>query len=89
MKQQLTASFHDFAVSLRYYGYKVHCAVDTATGLPLAWEVKTARDPKIPMVSALLDSALERGFAAQVAALDRATTPKPSMRYSKAGTSGP
>jgi IS5 family transposase len=66
---------HRSSISTRsgggYYGYKVHCAVDTATGLPLAWEVKTAKDPEIPMVPVLLDSVMERGFAAQVAVLDR------------------
>ena len=54
-----------------YYGYKVHAAVDTATGLPLAWQVETAKDSEIPMVPVLLDSVMERGFAAQIAILDR------------------
>jgi transposase, IS5 family len=54
-----------------YYGYKVHCAVDIATGPPMAWQVETAKDSEIPMVPALLDSVAERGFAAHVAILDR------------------
>src|SRR5213082_2261702 len=33
-----------------YYGYKVHAAVCTATGLPLAWQVETAKDSEIPLV---------------------------------------
>ena len=66
---------HRSSISTRsgggYYGYKVHAAVDTATGLPLAWQVETAKDSEIPQVPVLLDSALERGFAVQVAVLDR------------------
>jgi Transposase DDE domain len=54
-----------------YYGLKVHCAVDIVTGLPVAWQVETAKDSEIPMVPVLLESAMERGFAAQVAILDR------------------
>ena len=66
---------HRSSISTRsgggYYGYKVHCAVDTATGLPLAWQVRTAKDPEVAEVAGLLDSVMERGFAAQVAVLDR------------------
>ena len=66
---------HRSSISTRsgggYYGYKVHCAVDTATGLPVAWQVQTARDSEIPVVPDLLDSVMERGFAVQVAILDR------------------
>src|SRR5215203_473494 len=39
---------HRSSVSSRsgggYYGYKLHAAVCTTTGLPLAWQVETARD---------------------------------------------
>jgi hypothetical protein len=31
-----------------HYGFKVHVAVDTATGLPIAWHVETAKDSEIP-----------------------------------------
>jgi hypothetical protein len=66
---------HRSSISTRkgggYYGYKVHAAVDILTGLPVAWQVETAKDPEIRMVPYLLDSAMERGFAAQVAILDR------------------
>jgi hypothetical protein len=54
-----------------YYGYKVHAAVCTTTGLPVAWQVETAKDSEIPMVPVLLDSVMERGFAVQTAILDR------------------
>ena len=66
---------HRSSISTRsgggYYGYKVHAAVGTATGLPIAWHVETAKDSEIPMVPVLLDSVAERGFAASVAILDR------------------
>lgn len=51
--------------------YKVHAAVITVTGLSLAWHVETAKDSEVPMVSVLLDSVMERGFAASVAILDQ------------------
>jgi hypothetical protein len=66
---------HRSSISTRsgggYYGYKVHAAVCTATGLPVAWQVETAKDSEIPLVPVLLDSAAERGFAASIAVLDR------------------
>ena len=66
---------HRSSISTRsgggYYGYKVHAAVGTVTGLPVAWQVETAKDSEIPQVPVLLDSVMERGFAAQVAILDR------------------
>lgn len=41
---------HRSSISTRsgggYYGYKVHCVVDTMTGLPVAWTVRTAKDPE-------------------------------------------
>lgn len=83
---------HRSSISTRsgggYYGYKVHAAVDTVTGLPVAWEVKTAKDPEIPMVPVLLDSVAEHGFAPSVAILSVATTRKPFTRCWRAGTSG-
>ena len=52
---------HRSSVSTRsgggYYGYKVHAAVCTATGLPVAWRVETARDSEVPLVPVLLDAA--------------------------------
>lgn len=38
-----------------YYGYQVHAAVDTATGLPVAWKVRKAKDPEQAEVPSLLD----------------------------------
>ena len=66
---------HRSSISTRsgggYYGFKVHAAVDTATGLPVAWQVETAKDSEIPLVPVLLDAAAGRGFAPSVAVLDR------------------
>jgi hypothetical protein len=40
---------HRSAVSTRkgggFYGYRIHAAVCTKTGLPIAWRVETARSP--------------------------------------------
>lgn len=54
-----------------YYGYKVHAAVCTATGLPLAWRVETARDSEIPQVPVLVDKMHAREFNPSVLVLDR------------------
>jgi hypothetical protein len=45
--------------------------VCTATGLPVAWKVETARDSEVPLVPVLLDMAAGRGFAPSIAVLDR------------------
>ena len=66
---------HRSSISTRsgggYYGFKVHAAVDTATGLPVAWTVKTAKDSEIPEVPDLLDAAAQHGFAPGTCILDR------------------
>jgi hypothetical protein len=66
---------HRSAISVRkgggFYGYKIHAAIDTATGLPLAWEVRTAKDPETPMVPILLDQLNERGMVPNHAVLDK------------------
>ena len=70
---------HRSSISTRsgggYYGYKVHAAVCTTTGLPLAWQVETAKDSELPLVPVLLDAAAGRGFMPDVCVLDRAMTP--------------
>jgi transposase len=67
---------HRSAVSTRkgggFYGYRVHAAVCTATGLPVAWEVATARAHESTFVASLLDAAKARGFAAETLAADKA-----------------
>jgi transposase, IS5 family len=66
---------HRSAVSTRkgggYYGYKVHAAVCTATGLPLAWTVETASAAETTVALPLIDAARERGFAVNVAIADK------------------
>jgi hypothetical protein len=66
---------HRSSISTRsgggYYGYKVHAAVCTVTGLPLAWKVETAKDSELPLVPVLLDAAAGRGFTPDVCVLDR------------------
>jgi hypothetical protein len=63
------------AVSTRkgggYYGYKVHSAVDTKYDLPLAWQVRTAKDAEQPQALDLIDAALARGFEVRVAIADK------------------
>jgi hypothetical protein len=66
---------HRSSISTRsgggYYGYKVHAAVCTATGLPVAWEVQTAKASELPEVPVLLDEVARRGFKVDIAVLDR------------------
>ena len=65
---------HRSAVSTRaagsFYGYKLHQAVDTETGLPLAWRVETAKDAESGFAVPLLESVRQRGFRAEVAVMD-------------------
>jgi hypothetical protein len=65
---------HRSAVSTRkgggFYGYKLDMAVCTATDLPLAWSVRTARDNESIHALPLLDMTIARGFAVETAALD-------------------
>jgi hypothetical protein len=56
---------------LRWWVLRVHTAVCTATGLPLAWQVETAKDSEIPLVPTLLDMVTDRSFAPSVVVLDR------------------
>ena len=65
---------HRSAVSTRkgggFYGYRVHAAVCARTDLPVAWRVETAANHESNYVAPLLDSARDRGFAAETTALD-------------------
>jgi len=54
-----------------YYGFKIHAAVDTASGLPVAWQVETARDREIPVVPVLLYRLAERCWTTVHAVLDK------------------
>jgi hypothetical protein len=66
---------HRSAVSTRkgggYYGYKLHMAVDTLTGLPMAWAVQTASANETLFVPALLDAARQRGANVETCAMDK------------------
>ncbi len=66
---------HRSSISTRsgggYYGYKVHAAVCTTTGLPVAWKVETAKDSELPLVPVLLDTVTRRGFRPDVCVMDR------------------
>ena len=66
---------HRSAVSTRrgggFYGYRVHAAVCTATGLPVAWETAPAREHESNFVVSLLDTANARGMAVETCAMDK------------------
>lgn len=66
---------HRSAVSTRkgggFYGYRLHAAVCTATDLPVAWSVETARDHETRFSAPLIDTAKRRGAMAATAALDK------------------
>ena len=66
---------HRSAVSTRkgggFYGYRLHAAVDGATGLPVAWRVESANVHESTQVAALLDTAMARGLAPETCALDK------------------
>src|SRR5439155_2920040 len=57
---------HRSAVSTRrgggFYGYRVHAAVCARTGLPVAWQIETARRHESNFVAPLLDAVRARGF---------------------------
>jgi len=67
---------HRSAVSTRkgggFYGYELHAAVCTRTGLPLAWSVETAREVEQTFATPLLDALHSRGFHPGTAAMDSA-----------------
>ena len=66
---------HRSAVSTRkgggFYGYKLHLAVCTKTGLPLAWQVETARRQESNFVVPLLDAIRARGMKPETCAMDK------------------
>src|SRR5215217_9274117 len=66
---------HRPAVSTRkgggFYGYRLHASVCTATDLPVAWTVATAREHESTFVATLLDTARARAFHAETCALDK------------------
>jgi len=66
---------HRSAVSTRkgggFYGYRLHAAVCSSTGLPVAWTVETAKASESRFSAPLIDTARRRGMLAATAAMDR------------------
>lgn len=66
---------HRSAISTRkgggFYGYKLHAAVCTATDLPVAWTVRTARKHESAVARRVLQATRERGFLPKTVALDK------------------
>jgi hypothetical protein len=66
---------HRSAVSTRkgggFYGYRLHAAVCSSTGLPAAWTVETARDHEARFAAWLIDTARARGCMAATVAMDK------------------
>jgi hypothetical protein len=54
-----------------FYGYKIDAAMDVATGLPLAWDVRTAKEAEQHFALPLIDAARKRGFKIQTAIMDK------------------
>jgi len=66
---------HRTGVSVRkgggFYGYKIHLAACTVTGLPLAWQIRTGREHEVPVAIPLLDAAIRRGLPIRTVAMDK------------------
>jgi hypothetical protein len=66
---------HRSSISTRkgggFYGYKLHLAACTRTGLPLAWHIETARRNESLYVAPLLDKLHARGYQAGTCAMDK------------------
>lgn len=66
---------HRSAVGTRaagsFYGFKIDLAVCTRTGLPLAWQARSARHHESLFVAPLLDAVRARGFQPETLACDK------------------
>jgi Transposase DDE domain len=66
---------HRSAVSTRsaggFYGYKIDLAVCTRTGLPLAWQTRSARHHESLFAAPLLDAVHARGIHPETVAMDK------------------
>jgi len=66
---------HRSSISTRkgggYYGFKIHAAVCTVTGLPVAWRTRTASESEHESVVPLLDAVRGRGFTPATCAMDK------------------
>ncbi len=63
-----------------FYGYKLHAAVCTTTGLPVAWETHTAKDAEVPVVPSLLDAMRANGLSPTTCAVDKGYDAAPGLR---------
>ena len=54
-----------------FYGYKIHAAVCTKTGLPLTWRIETARRQESLYVAPLLDALHARGYRPETCVMDK------------------
>ena len=55
-----------------FYGFKLHAAICTETGLPLAWEVATGKRHESNFVAPLIVALNARGYTPQTVACDKA-----------------
>jgi transposase, IS5 family len=66
---------HRSAISTRgaggFYGYKIHAAVCTATDLPVAWTVRTAKRNEGIIAPTLLEAVRRKGFIPRTCAMDK------------------
>ncbi len=66
---------HRSSISTRkgggFYGYKLHLAACTRTGLPLAWSIETARRNESLYTLPLLNALRARGYRAATCAMDK------------------
>lgn len=66
---------HRSAVSTRrgggFFGYRLHAAVCTATDLPVAWTVETAKANETRFAVGLVNEAQRRGLMAATASMDK------------------
>lgn len=72
---------HRSAVSTRrgggFFGYRLHAAVCTATDLPVAWTVETAKANETRFAVGLVDEAQRRGLMAATACMDKGYDQRP------------
>jgi len=72
---------HRSAVSTRrgggFFGYRLHAAVCTATDLPVAWTVETAKANETRFAVGLIDEAQRRGVMAASACMDKGYDQRP------------
>ena len=66
---------HRSAVSVRkggsFYGFRLHLAACANTGLPIAWQVETAKEYEGWVAPPLIDTARRRGAMAATAVMDK------------------